>query len=542
MGKIAGVALALASFAAGALVWQPSESERAVTDRVVALVRIAASGAEAPGVAPKLSISHAAEAPREVSPAKALRFAEASTAAHGAPAPAADMDVVIRRQHDAFAPDRLAQGAPSVSEPPVRRFVSVKPSDDGSRRELARTIQTELKRVGCYDGDVDGTWSPASRGAMKAFIDRLNATLPVDQPDYILLTMLQGHAGRACGKDCPAGQVSAKDGRCQPRAIVAQAERKAAERPLNGNGPQALVAIDRVRPPVEARPAAADEARARREAQLDEARRREQQALEERKARLEAERAARAKAAEAQRLTAEAAAAEARRQQAAVAEQRRTEQQARLEADRAAKARAAEERRQLAEAEAVEAQRIQAVLIEQRRSEQQARLEAERERLAQAEEARRQRLAAAAEERRQRQAAVEQQRLEADRAARLRAESQRIAKAPAPANEKLALAPVPNAAPAGTTGVDRAAAGASGAPAVGAEPDAAAPLPPAPVRAAKRPVGGAGDEPRYVGRFFPPPPYYLGRIGPPPVARPLPVRVEPSLRSRIFSDIGRNAP
>ncbi len=101
---------------------------------------------------------------------------------------------------------------------------------EDAQRELARNLQKELKRVGCYDGEITGSWTAASRRAMKLFTDRVNATLPIDEPDYILLTLVQGHGGEACGARCPAEQVLAKDGKCQPRAIVAQAEKKAIKR------------------------------------------------------------------------------------------------------------------------------------------------------------------------------------------------------------------------------------------------------------------------------------------------------------------------
>jgi hypothetical protein len=111
-----------------------------------------------------------------------------------------------------------------------RRLASSKPGDDDARRELTRDLQKELKRVGCFDGEVSGTWSPASKKAMSAFMDRVNATLPVEEPDYILLTLVQGHSAQACGKGCPPGQGLSNDGRCQPRAILAQSARKSDDR------------------------------------------------------------------------------------------------------------------------------------------------------------------------------------------------------------------------------------------------------------------------------------------------------------------------
>ena len=57
---------------------------------------------------------------------------------------------------------------------------------------------------------------------MKTFTDRVNATLPVEQPDIVLLAMLQSHRGRGCGVPCPPGQGMAVDGRCLPNGLIAE--------------------------------------------------------------------------------------------------------------------------------------------------------------------------------------------------------------------------------------------------------------------------------------------------------------------------------
>lgn len=109
-----------------------------------------------------------------------------------------------------------------ASSTPLR---SSKPGDFETRVEITRDLQRELKRVGCYAGDVTGKWTAASRAAMSEFMDRVNATLPAEEPDYILLTLVQGYAGTACGGSCPAGQILSSARRCVPRAVLAQAGR-----------------------------------------------------------------------------------------------------------------------------------------------------------------------------------------------------------------------------------------------------------------------------------------------------------------------------
>lgn len=116
-----------------------------------------------------------------------------------------------------------------------RRLTSTKPADESSRYQLIRDLQTQLKRVGCYEGEIDGDWGPGSRRAMSSFVERVNASLPTEEPDYILLMLAQGHSDRVCGGGCPSGQATTSDGRCVPRAILARDS--TSDRPPVGTSP-----------------------------------------------------------------------------------------------------------------------------------------------------------------------------------------------------------------------------------------------------------------------------------------------------------------
>jgi hypothetical protein len=80
--------------------------------------------------------------------------------------------------------------APMVRAP---RFV------EGDTASIAREIQKELNRVGCYDGAINGLWSARTRQAMKDFIDGVNARLPIDKPDEVLLSLVMGQSEIVCG-------------------------------------------------------------------------------------------------------------------------------------------------------------------------------------------------------------------------------------------------------------------------------------------------------------------------------------------------------
>jgi len=108
---------------------------------------------------------------------------------------------------------------------PRRKASSVHPTSPTtpmSAAALARELQRELRRVGCYDGELNGRWTHTTRTSMKTFTNRVNAILPLDEPDPILLAMVQGYADRVCGVACPAKEQLADDGRCVPSMILAR--------------------------------------------------------------------------------------------------------------------------------------------------------------------------------------------------------------------------------------------------------------------------------------------------------------------------------
>jgi hypothetical protein len=80
-----------------------------------------------------------------------------------------------------------------------------------NREALVRLLERELTRVGCYGGAIGGTWGHEAQAAMRAFLARVNARLPVAQPDEILLRLLQGESKRVCGEPCRAAPGSGRD-------------------------------------------------------------------------------------------------------------------------------------------------------------------------------------------------------------------------------------------------------------------------------------------------------------------------------------------
>jgi len=121
-----------------------------------------------------------------------------------------------------------AEPTTGTRKSPLSGLKAVKPSSDAARYELVRDLQAELKRIGCFGGEISGAWGAGTKHAMTEFTERVNARLPIDEPDYVLLALLKSHSAKACGDACPSGQAPSESGRCVPRAVLAQAEKKRA--------------------------------------------------------------------------------------------------------------------------------------------------------------------------------------------------------------------------------------------------------------------------------------------------------------------------
>jgi hypothetical protein len=124
------------------------------------------------------------------------------------------------------ATDEPVYTVPSPSPAPAPKTTTIKHIAPEDHAALARELQRELKRVGCYNGEVSGARTTSSRLAMKTFLERVNAALPIDKPDPVLLSLVQGHRERACGVACPPGHTAQAGGACVPSAIAGDAAKE----------------------------------------------------------------------------------------------------------------------------------------------------------------------------------------------------------------------------------------------------------------------------------------------------------------------------
>jgi hypothetical protein len=99
---------------------------------------------------------------------------------------------------EATSPDAAPAGgkppeaAAAAPPPPGPSPVELKP------HELALAVQTELKRVGCDPGDVDGVWGGRSRDALAAFGHFAKVDVAELSPTPQILALIKGKTDAVC--------------------------------------------------------------------------------------------------------------------------------------------------------------------------------------------------------------------------------------------------------------------------------------------------------------------------------------------------------
>jgi hypothetical protein len=100
--------------------------------------------------------------------------------------------------------------------------------DNAKASELARSVQTELRRLGCYRMAIDGDWGKGSVRALKDYYKNINQTLPGVEPTVELLGDLFLRSGRICKQPVVVPAKVASD--AGPARTSAAAGRKARSR------------------------------------------------------------------------------------------------------------------------------------------------------------------------------------------------------------------------------------------------------------------------------------------------------------------------
>ncbi|WP_420410832.1 caspase family protein [Roseibium sp.] len=117
-----------------------------------------------------------------------------------------------KKQKQSVAPENIkerlhseaSQLAGNTSARPVKDGEPVQPSP--SKEELARSVQTELIRLGCPVGKADGLWGRKSKAALEQAKEYRSLELASLEPSTALINQLKDLAERACPIQCASGK------------------------------------------------------------------------------------------------------------------------------------------------------------------------------------------------------------------------------------------------------------------------------------------------------------------------------------------------
>lgn len=207
--------------------------------------RLAAEGAKAAEQAKAAAQSKAAEEARvaaekkkQIEDAKVAAAEQAKVAAQAKAAEEAEKARVAAEKK------KQAEDAKLAAVEPARDTVK----SDGPAQDIPRLLQSELKRVGCKTGEIDGEWNASSRRALSSFNDNAGTKFDVKLASIDALDAVKSKPGRVCPLECERGSHASGDscvkitcddgyvlgsnGSCQKRLeprkpTVAQRERRA---------------------------------------------------------------------------------------------------------------------------------------------------------------------------------------------------------------------------------------------------------------------------------------------------------------------------
>jgi DNA segregation ATPase FtsK/SpoIIIE-like protein len=94
------------------------------------------------------------------------------------------------------------------ADKPVGPVASLSPVDKGDQAkpvDIPRLLQTELRRLGCYTGSIDGAWNDATQRSLSLFNKSAGTTLDTKTASLDSLDVLQHRRERVCPLICEHG-------------------------------------------------------------------------------------------------------------------------------------------------------------------------------------------------------------------------------------------------------------------------------------------------------------------------------------------------
>jgi uncharacterized caspase-like protein len=194
-----------------------AEEEKAARERAAAEKKAQEAAAQAKAAedariaAEKASLERIAKAEEQAeAAAAAAKAADEARAAQEARASALQKALEDARAAETRrAADAKDANEANTADKQIGPVASLSPADrPGDMRpanEAPRLLQTELRRLGCYTGSIDGNWNETSQRALTLFNKSAGTTLDVKTASFDTLDVLQHRSERVCPLVCDHG-------------------------------------------------------------------------------------------------------------------------------------------------------------------------------------------------------------------------------------------------------------------------------------------------------------------------------------------------
>ena len=192
-----------------------TEEEKAALERAAAEKKAQEAAAQAKAAedariaAEKASLERIAKAEEQARAAAAsAKAADEARAAQEARATALQKELEDAKSAEAKATETRTVETKTADKPigPVASLSPAdKPGDIRPADQAPRLVQTELRRLGCYVGAVDGNWNEASQRALALFNKSAGTRLDVKTASLDTLDVLEHRSARVCPLVCDHG-------------------------------------------------------------------------------------------------------------------------------------------------------------------------------------------------------------------------------------------------------------------------------------------------------------------------------------------------
>ena len=169
---------------------------------------------------------------------------------------AEDAKLALAEQARAAAVAKATEEKPNGEKPRDQTMASLPPADQAAPKaptpdpavlqDIPRMLQSELKRVGCDVGEINGEWNGPSRRALDSFNRSAGTKFDIKLASLDALDAVRGKSGRVCPLECDSGyratgdhcvkitcddgQVLGSNGVCHARPERQRAEKTPARR------------------------------------------------------------------------------------------------------------------------------------------------------------------------------------------------------------------------------------------------------------------------------------------------------------------------